>query len=129
MPSKISLWLLFTSSKDLSQISLSHSSPEFLTVVNGIPSPAFSFPLSPVSLLKLSYPQNSLWPCLLPQPRYLTPCLEKISNGLERDQAAGPRSSNRLQLFADSLDTCRPLVGAPTANQRLTRGHPRCPHL
>ena len=40
-----------------------------------------------------------------------------------------PCSSNRLQLFADSLDTCRPLVGhkkhhsgAPTANHAWTHG-------
>ena len=38
-----------------------------------------------------------------------------------------PRSSNRLQLFADSLDTCRPLVGHQKhhsgAQQPTMHGH------
>ena len=55
----------------------------------------------------------------------------------KRNQAAGhPAPLTVCSFSADSLDTCRPMVGhqkhhsgAPTANQRLTRGHPRWPHL
>ena len=101
-----------------------------LVFLCALPSSFSSSSLS--SLLLLALPCSS-FPPLACSPSFSFLLQKNLPTASkERPSSWPPRSSNRLQLFANSLDMCRPMVGhqkhhsgAPTTNQRLTRGHPK----